>query len=37
LHWIDQTSEDFLAEFADELPSVPIMLMVTYRAGYSPP
>jgi class 3 adenylate cyclase/tetratricopeptide (TPR) repeat protein len=37
LHWIDQTSEDFLAEFAGELPSVPIMLLVTYRPGYSPP
>jgi class 3 adenylate cyclase/tetratricopeptide (TPR) repeat protein len=37
LHWIDQTSEDFLAELAGELPSVPIMLMVTYRPGYSPP
>jgi class 3 adenylate cyclase/tetratricopeptide (TPR) repeat protein len=37
LHWIDRTSEDFLAEFAGELPSVPIMLLVTYRPGYSPP
>ncbi len=37
LHWVDQTSEDFLAEFAGELPSVPIMLLVTYRPGYSPP
>ena len=36
LHWIDRTSEDFLAEFTDELPSVPIMLLVTYRPGYSP-
>jgi class 3 adenylate cyclase/tetratricopeptide (TPR) repeat protein/DNA-binding XRE family transcriptional regulator len=36
LHWIDQTSEDFLAEFVDELPSVPIMLLVTYRSGYLP-
>jgi class 3 adenylate cyclase/tetratricopeptide (TPR) repeat protein len=37
LHWIDQTSEDFLAEFTVDLPSVPIMLLVTYRPGYSPP
>lgn len=37
LHWIDRTSEDFLAEFAGELPSVPIMLLATYRPGYSPP
>jgi len=37
LHWIDQTSQDFLAEFADDLPSVPVLLLVTYRPGYSPP
>ena len=37
LHWIDQTSQEFLAGFVDELPSVPIMLLVTYRPGYSPP
>jgi class 3 adenylate cyclase len=37
LHWIDHTSEDFLAEFADDLPSVPMLLLVTYRPGYSPP
>lgn len=37
LHWIDQTSQDFLAEFTGELPSVPVMLLVTYRAGYCPP
>jgi class 3 adenylate cyclase/tetratricopeptide (TPR) repeat protein len=37
LHWIDQTSEDFLAEFANELPTVPVLLLVTYRPGYSPP
>jgi class 3 adenylate cyclase/tetratricopeptide (TPR) repeat protein len=37
LHWVDRTSEEFLAGFVDELPSVPIMLLVTYRPGYSPP
>ncbi len=37
LHWIDQTSQDFLTGFIGELPSVPIMLLVTYRPGYSPP
>ena len=37
LHWIDQTSQDFLAEFTADLPSVPVMLLVTYRPGYSPP
>ena len=37
LHWIDRTSEEFLAEFTSELPSVPIMLLATYRSGYCPP
>jgi class 3 adenylate cyclase/tetratricopeptide (TPR) repeat protein len=37
LHWIDQTSQDFLAELADDLPSVPLLLLVTYRPGYSAP
>jgi class 3 adenylate cyclase/DNA-binding XRE family transcriptional regulator/tetratricopeptide (TPR) repeat protein len=37
LHWIDQTSQDFLAEFVGELASVPVLLLVTYRPGYSPP
>ena len=37
LHWIDQTSQDFLAEFTGDLPSVPVMLLVTYRPGYAPP
>jgi class 3 adenylate cyclase len=37
LHWIDQTSQEFLAGFVDELASVPIMLLVTYRTGYSSP
>jgi class 3 adenylate cyclase/tetratricopeptide (TPR) repeat protein len=37
LHWIDQTSEDFLMEFTGELPTVPILLLATYRPGYSPP
>lgn len=37
LHWIDKTSEEFLAAFTSELPSVPVMLLVTYRSGYCPP
>jgi predicted ATPase len=37
LHWIDRTSEEFLAEFAEQVPLVPLMLLVTYRAGYAPP
>ena len=37
LHWIDRTSQEFLAEFADEVPSAPIMVLATYRPGYAPP
>jgi class 3 adenylate cyclase/tetratricopeptide (TPR) repeat protein len=37
LHWIDQTSQDFLAEFTNDLQSVPVLLLVTCRPGYSPP
>ena len=36
-HWIDRTSEEFLTELVDELPSVPALLLATYRPGYSPP
>jgi len=36
-HWIDPTSEEFLTELVDELPSVPVLLLATYRPGYNPP
>ncbi len=36
-HWIDRTSEEFLTELVDELPSVPVLLLATYRPGYNPP
>src|SRR5581483_1440215 len=36
-HWIDRTSEEFLTELVDELPSVPVLLLATYRPGYKPP
>ncbi len=36
-HWIDRTSEEFLTELVDELPSVPALLLATYRPGYNPP
>jgi class 3 adenylate cyclase/DNA-binding SARP family transcriptional activator len=35
--WIDRTSEEFLTELVDELPSVPLLLLTTYRPGYNPP
>jgi class 3 adenylate cyclase/tetratricopeptide (TPR) repeat protein len=37
LHWIDRTSEEFLAAFADELAASPIVVVATYRPGYAPP
>jgi class 3 adenylate cyclase/tetratricopeptide (TPR) repeat protein len=36
LHWIDRTSEEFLAAFADELAASPIVVVATYRPGYAP-
>jgi hypothetical protein len=37
LHWVDRTSEEFLASLADSLPAEPMMLLATYRPGYQPP
>jgi class 3 adenylate cyclase/tetratricopeptide (TPR) repeat protein len=37
VHWIDQTSEEFLASMAEVLGGTPILLIVTHRPGYSPP
>jgi len=36
LHWIDATSEEFLASFVEALAAAPVLLLVTHRAGYSP-
>lgn len=36
LHWIDQTSEDFLASLIEGIPVVPLLLILTYRSGYQP-
>jgi transcriptional regulator with AAA-type ATPase domain/predicted ATPase len=36
LHWIDQTSEEFLTALAEDLPSARILFIATYRAGYRP-
>ena len=37
LHWIDTSTEEYLASFMDSVASVPIMLLLTYRVGYAPP
>ena len=35
LHWIDKTSEDYLAFFVDSLAALPALLITTHRPGYS--
>jgi tetratricopeptide (TPR) repeat protein len=37
LHWIDPTSEEWLASLVDRLGDTPMLLLVTYRPGYQPP
>jgi class 3 adenylate cyclase/tetratricopeptide (TPR) repeat protein len=37
LHWIDRTSEEYLAHLADVLAGAAILLLATYRPGYRPP
>jgi class 3 adenylate cyclase/tetratricopeptide (TPR) repeat protein len=34
LHWIDKTSEDYLAFFVESLPSMPVLVITTHRPGY---
>jgi class 3 adenylate cyclase/tetratricopeptide (TPR) repeat protein len=36
LHWIDQTSEDFLSLLIEALTASRILLVLTYRSGYQP-
>jgi class 3 adenylate cyclase/tetratricopeptide (TPR) repeat protein len=37
LHWLDKTSEEYLAFFVESLTAAPIFLITTYRPGYRPP
>ncbi|MEA2562597.1 MAG: hypothetical protein QOH06_4101 [Acidobacteriota bacterium] len=34
LHWVDETSEDFLAFLVEGLPAARMLLLVTHRPGY---
>src|SRR5262249_27685590 len=36
-HWIDATSEEWLATLVERLPHAAVWLLVTYRPGYRPP
>lgn len=37
LHWIDKTSEEFIATLVEVLSGAPILFLATYRPGYRPP
>src|SRR5262249_59580363 len=37
VHWIDHTSQDYLASFVESLPGAPVLLLTTYRPGSRPP
>jgi class 3 adenylate cyclase/tetratricopeptide (TPR) repeat protein len=37
LHWLDRTSEDYLASLVESLAGASILLLTTYRPGYRPP
>jgi class 3 adenylate cyclase/tetratricopeptide (TPR) repeat protein len=36
LHWIDETSEEFLAFLVEGIAAAHVLLLLTYRAGYRP-
>jgi class 3 adenylate cyclase/tetratricopeptide (TPR) repeat protein/transcriptional regulator with XRE-family HTH domain len=37
LHWIDRTSEEYLASLAESVAGAPVLLLCTWRPGYRPP
>jgi class 3 adenylate cyclase/tetratricopeptide (TPR) repeat protein len=37
LHWIDSSTEEYLGVLMDSVAAVPLMLLLTYRVGYTPP
>jgi transcriptional regulator with AAA-type ATPase domain/class 3 adenylate cyclase/tetratricopeptide (TPR) repeat protein len=37
LHWIDKTSEHYLAFFIESLAGIPVLLITTHRSGYAVP
>src|SRR5262249_50675213 len=36
LHWIDRTSEEYLASLVESFAGAPILFVATYRPGYRP-
>jgi class 3 adenylate cyclase/tetratricopeptide (TPR) repeat protein len=37
LHWVDTSTEQYLGTLLDSVASVPVMLVLTFRLGYTPP
>ena len=37
LHWIDPTSRQLLALLIDQVPTVPLFVLLTARLGFEPP
>jgi tetratricopeptide (TPR) repeat protein len=37
LHWMDTSSEEYLGSLIDSMTAVPLMLVLAYRVGYTPP
>jgi predicted ATPase len=37
LHWIDTNTEEYLGVLMDSVAAVPLLLLLTYRVGYTPP
>jgi class 3 adenylate cyclase/tetratricopeptide (TPR) repeat protein len=37
LHWIDTSTGEYVASIIDSVAGVPIMVIATYRVGYTPP
>jgi class 3 adenylate cyclase/tetratricopeptide (TPR) repeat protein len=37
LHWVDSSTEEYLASALDAAATVPLMLVLTHRPGYTPP
>src|SRR5262249_30688314 len=37
LHWVDTSTEEYLAALIDSIPATGILVLATHRLGYSPP
>ena len=37
LHWVDSSTEEYLASMMDSVAGVPLVVILTHRVGYTPP